>query len=161
MPARRSAGSDTIALTVNEITETRDALDDHHEHERQEQRDHGNGGERRRETELEEAEDLHRDRYLARSYEKKREVHIRKRMHESEYGARDDAALDQGEHDVNQRAPPRCPETRGRELDVRRQRMQADRHRAHRERQTDHHVPDKERGESDEFAQTDVLEKLE
>src|SRR5688500_2395036 len=70
MPARRSAGSDTIALTVNEVAETRDALDDHHEHERQEQRDHGNGGERRRETELEEAEDLHRDRYLARSSRK-------------------------------------------------------------------------------------------
>ena len=50
-----------------------------------------------------------------------------------------------GNTTCQQRAPARGAEARGGELEVRRQRVQADRDGAHRERQADHHVADEQR----------------
>src|SRR5688572_14056807 len=98
MPARRSAASDTLAFPVDEIPQAGQPLDHRDEHKRQKKRNHRYRGKRRREAELEEAEDLDRDRHLSRPHQEEREVDVGKRMHEGEYRARDDAALDEREY---------------------------------------------------------------
>jgi hypothetical protein len=91
-------------------------LDHGNEEKRQKKRNHRYGGKRWRKPELEEAEDLDGDRHLPRPHQKEREVDIGKRMHEGEYRARDDAALDEREHYVPERAPTRSAEARRREF---------------------------------------------
>src|SRR5688572_18952751 len=160
MPASLSAGSDTLTLPIDEIPQARQPLDHGNEQERQKKRDHRYGGERRREAELEEAEDLDRDGHLPRPHQEEREVDIGERMHKGEYRARDNAALDEREYHVPERAPARSAEARGRELEVGRERVQADRDGAHRERQADDDVADEQRSEADVLAQAGVLEEL-
>src|SRR5687767_4289283 len=107
MPARRSAASDTLALPVDEVAKARDPLHHGPEAEPEEQRDHGDRREPGRKAELQEALDLHRDRLLARAHQEKRQVDIGERMHESEYRAGHDAALDERKDDMPECAPAR------------------------------------------------------
>src|ERR1044071_2703621 len=102
MPTSRSAGSGTVAISVDEVAETADALDDRDENQRKEERDHRHGGERRRETALEKAQDLHGNRRLARPGEENGQVHVGERVDEREHGTGDDAGFDQREYDVAQ-----------------------------------------------------------
>jgi hypothetical protein len=70
-------------------------------------------------------------------------------------------ALDKREHDVAKRSPARRAEACRGELDVVRQRVQADADGAHRERQADDDMSDKQCGEAKVFAPTEILEELE
>src|SRR6188474_3733894 len=111
MPTRESAGSATT-LAIDEVAEAAHALDDGNQDERQQQRYHRYGGQRRRESELDKAENLDGDRHLTRLREEDRQVHVRERMDECEHGPGNDTALDQREHNVAECSPTRRAQAR-------------------------------------------------
>jgi hypothetical protein len=123
---RRNAGSGTFTISINEVAKTADPFDN---------RDQEQGS---RSVITDTAANVgakpnsRKPRILTvigispGPCEENRQIDVGERMDEREHSAGHDAALDEREYDMAQRAPARGAETRRGELDVRRQGVKTD-----------------------------------
>src|SRR5689334_891158 len=156
----RSAMSATRSFPIDEVSQSAEAFDRDDQHERNDHRQDGHGGERRRETELEKAEDLDADRHLSGARYEQRHVHVGERMDEREHCAGEDAVLDQGEYHLEQNGDGRSAQAGRRLLDVGGKAIEADGDRAHAERKANHEMTRQERPEPHVVAKPYEVEEL-